>query len=101
MKTLLWRSDFVLVKRSFTEDRVKELEEWIDLLDSQLPTLKNFILPSGGFSSSFLHVARSVCRRAERVVWPMVESGDMEKSIGMYLNRYVIMHAVNLQYNLL
>ncbi len=41
-------------------DRVKELERTIDLLDGQLPPLKNFILPSGGLPAASLHCARSV-----------------------------------------
>ncbi|GBB87160.1 hypothetical protein RclHR1_01360031 [Rhizophagus clarus] len=72
---------------SFDEENVNLLEAWIDNLDSQLPPLKNFILPSGGESAVFLHQCRSVCRRAERVTVPLVEAEVAEQSVGKYLNR--------------
>jgi len=80
-------TDVKLAKTSFDAEKTIALENWIDYLDAQLPPLKNFILPSGGFSSSFLHVSRSVCRRSERVVWPLVQSGEVENSVAIYLNR--------------
>lgn len=66
---------------------VARLEQWIDAMDSDLPPLKNFILPSGGPGSSALHLARTVCRRAERTVVPLVESGVADGAAGRYLNR--------------
>jgi cob(I)alamin adenosyltransferase len=64
-----------------------QLEEWIDELDAQLPPLTTFIIPSGGFSSTHLHLARVVCRRAERAVIPLVESEVVDLEVGRYLNR--------------
>ncbi|KAF9363364.1 hypothetical protein BGX34_004312 [Mortierella sp. NVP85] len=76
-----------LRKTAFDEGHVEKLEGWIDRLDSQLPPLRNFILPSGGESSIFLHQSRSTCRRAERTVIPVVEAGDADASVLKYLNR--------------
>ena len=64
-----------------------ELEGWIDEYSEILPPLKNFVLPSGGLCSAQLHVARSVCRRAERAVIPLVQRGALEASVSTYLNR--------------
>jgi len=76
-----------LKRAKFDSDNVNDLELWIDEMDAKLPPLRNFILPSGGKGSSFLHVARAVCRRAERSVVPLVESGQNDKSTAIYLNR--------------
>ena len=66
---------------------VKQLELQIDEMTSQLPPLKHFILPGGGVIAGHLHVARSVCRRSERTVVPLVRSGSVPDLVGVYLNR--------------
>jgi len=71
----------------FSEEKVFALEALIDEFDSELPPLTTFILPGGGKCSSQLHVARSVCRRAERETLPLVESEETDRIIGRYLNR--------------
>jgi len=66
---------------------VSELEWMIDKWDPELETLKNFILPGGTETSARLHVARSVCRRCERVLWRMAEDSEVRREIMVYLNR--------------
>ena len=71
------------------EDKdVTRLEEWIDSLNEDLGPLKEFILPGGGPVGAFFHQARTVCRRAERVLVRLMEV-DPEVGDGpmRYLNR--------------
>ena len=77
-------------KRQYTEFpsyHTEQLEIWIDELDSQLPPITNFVIPSGGFSCTHLNHARTVCRRAERAAVELVQSGKVDAEVGKYLNR--------------
>ncbi|XP_061117304.1 corrinoid adenosyltransferase [Conger conger] len=74
-------------KTMFSGQPISDLECWIDKYTEELPPLTNFILPSGGKSSAALHVARSVCRRAERSVAPIVRSGEVDAEVAQFLNR--------------
>ncbi|CAH2295157.1 cob(I)yrinic acid a,c-diamide adenosyltransferase, mitochondrial [Pelobates cultripes] len=76
-----------IVKTTFDAEPVQELEQWIDKYTAQLPPLNNFILPSGGKASASLHVARAVCRRAERSAFKIVKAGEADANVGKYLNR--------------
>jgi len=66
---------------------IERLENEIDDLTNDLPPLKNFILPGGCLSNAYCHVARSVCRRAERRVVGLDSSLDSVVFIIQYLNR--------------
>jgi len=66
---------------------VKALEEKIDHYNQALPPLKNFILPGGGHASATCHLARTVCRRAERSVVMLTEDLDLNPELQIYLNR--------------
>jgi cob(I)alamin adenosyltransferase len=63
------------------------LEKEIDHFDSKLPELKNFILPGGSKGASYLHVARTFCRSAERKIVTLKKSVDIGGNIIIYLNR--------------
>ena len=60
------------------------MEEWIDEHSKHLPPLDNFILPGGGKTSAQLHIARAVCRRAERSVQPLVDSKEVDPEVLRY-----------------
>ena len=70
------------------EADIELLEKEMDRMDAELPIMKNFILPGGSPAVSFTHVARSVCRRAERCCITLLEhDGKVELIIIKYLNR--------------
>ncbi|XP_020776587.1 corrinoid adenosyltransferase isoform X2 [Boleophthalmus pectinirostris] len=78
------------IKRTqFNNSSTTDLENWIDKFTEELPPLTNFILPSGGKSSAALHLARTICRRAERSVVPIVRSGEADPDVAMFLNRQI------------
>lgn len=66
---------------------VVQLEEWIDHIEEQLTPLKNFIVPGGSLLASHLHLARTVCRRAERTIVAAGEREKMNQHIIIYMNR--------------
>ncbi len=64
------------------------LEQWIDAMDGQLEPLKSFILPGGSRAAAVSHVARAVCRRAERRVGALTgEKGGVPEGLQSFLNR--------------
>lgn len=72
-----------------TTDRVEALESLIDEVDARLPKLTRFILPQGGVVSSLFHVARTVCRRAEREVVKTLDSSSLDENRLAYSLRYL------------
>lgn len=66
---------------------VKVLEEKIDAYNKTLPPLKNFILPGGGHAAAICHLARAVCRRAERGVVMLSDDQELNPNLQIYLNR--------------
>ena len=66
---------------------IELLEKQIDLMDSELPALRHFILPGGSNAVSFCHIARCVCRRAERLSVHLSEDSFVDDKVVVYLNR--------------
>ncbi len=69
------------------ESQVQFLEEAIDRMESDLPPLKNFVLPGGAQTGAQLHVARTICRRAERAVVQCSQKEEVSEVAIKYLNR--------------
>lgn len=65
--------------KSFSEVSSKEVEKNIDSLDKSLPPLTNFILPGGGATAGFLHHARAICRRLERIIDLFNDNCELQK----------------------
>lgn len=69
------------------EADIELLEQEMDRMDVELPELKNFILPGGNIVASHCHVARCICRRAERIVVHLASETEVPEIIVRYLNR--------------
>lgn len=66
---------------------IELLEKEMDDMTAVLPQLSNFILPGGCQASAFCHVARTVCRRAERLIVELSEKSDVDTNLIKYVNR--------------
>jgi len=69
------------------EEDVVFLENAMDIMDAELPEMKSFVLPGGHTTVSYCHIARCVCRRAERITDNLNEISHVEPIILKYLNR--------------
>lgn len=74
-------------KPDLHSEDVEQVEKEMDLMDTQLPMLTAFILPGGHQSVSFCHLARTVCRRAERIVVELASFEPVSDLVIQYLNR--------------
>ena len=70
-----------------TPEQVEKLEKAIDRLNEGLQPLRSFILPGGSPAAAWLHLARTVCRRAERAVVALAGGGELNPQVVIYLNR--------------
>ncbi|MCM1378349.1 MAG: cob(I)yrinic acid a,c-diamide adenosyltransferase [Clostridium sp.] len=66
---------------------IQRLEGWIDTLDGQTPKIRAFVLPGGSELSAHAHVARTVCRRAERRILALSEESYVDPALEAYVNR--------------
>ena len=67
--------------------KLQEMEGWIDALDEQTPKIQAFVLPGGSQIASQCHVARVVCRRAERRILDLAEESYVDPYVTRYINR--------------
>ncbi len=67
--------------------QVEALETQIDQFNEGLPTLRSFVLPGGSAGNAWLHLARTVCRRAERRAWELAGQAVVNPQALVYLNR--------------
>lgn len=77
-----WRGDL-----GFLENRIKEMEARIDLLEKKLPPIKNFILPGGSTLGARVHIVRAICRRVERQSVALAQKQSIDPVMIKYLNR--------------
>jgi cob(I)alamin adenosyltransferase len=73
--------------KPFREESIGRVESWIDEMEESLPPLKNFILPSGSILVAECHVARTVCRRAERRIVSLYKETEEALDFLVYINR--------------
>ena len=95
-------AELAMNEAMISQQHVDELEQSLDALNANLPPLKEFILPGGGTAASQCHVARAVCRRAERTFVALDKSNQLNKHLKAYINRlsdylFVLARAISKQ----
>ena len=73
--------------RQITAEHVARLERDLDALNDELPPLKEFVLPGGTRAAAVCHLARTICRRAERSAWSASKLASLNPELMRYLNR--------------
>jgi cob(I)alamin adenosyltransferase len=77
----------VMATPDLKQEDIDLLEAEMDAMEKQLPVLKHFILPGGSNTVSFCHLARCVCRRAERLTVQLAQDSPVDEKVIVYLNR--------------
>lgn len=72
---------------SITPQKMSQIEGWIDALDEQTPKIRAFVLPGGSELAAKAHLARVVCRRAERRLFDLAEEEYVDPQVEAYVNR--------------
>jgi cob(I)alamin adenosyltransferase len=75
-----------VTKAALVDEDVTRLEAWIDEAEAQIPPLRRFILPGGSQAGALLHVARTICRRAERRIVSLGQDA-VDPGVLAYVNR--------------
>ncbi len=81
------KADLLKKLPGVNEDDIKQLENYIDAFDKELPELKQFVIPGGNQAVSAAHKARVICRRAERLVIKLTSEFSVDEMVIKYLNR--------------
>jgi cob(I)alamin adenosyltransferase len=81
--------------QEISEEKIAYLEKAIDRLEEGLPVLKGFILPGGHITAAWAHVARTVCRRSERKVVPLLDKSLTGKAADQYRNLFVFLNRLS------
>jgi len=79
------RSKMVIPDLHLTD--IELLEKEMDSINERLPELRHFILPGGSNAISYCHIARCVCRRAERITVHLAQESPVDEKVNIYLNR--------------
>lgn len=74
-------------RRALASEQIARVERLVEALNAELPPLKEFILPGGSRAAAVAHLARTVCRRAERALVALAQHGDVSEAAQVYLNR--------------
>ncbi len=87
------------------QKNTEQLEHWIDEMNEVLPAMTHFILPGGNSVVSFCHIARTVCRRAERIIVQLHQDEPVNADIIVYTNRlsdylFVLARKLNFDFQL-
>jgi cob(I)alamin adenosyltransferase len=69
------------------DEEIGRMERQIDRIDAEVPPLRKFVLPGGHPGAAYLHLARTVCRRAERRVLALTDHAPVREGVIVYLNR--------------
>ena len=73
--------------RQINDEHVARLEQELDALNAELPPLEEFVLPGGTRTAAVCHLARTICRRAERSAWAAANLTALNPALTRYLNR--------------
>ena len=102
-KAILKNGQQRLTIPKISAEDIKTLEDGIDTMEKSLPPMTHFVLPGGHQTVSFCHIARTVCRRAERLASHLNELEPFQPKTLMYINRlsdYLFVLARKLTYDL-
>jgi cob(I)alamin adenosyltransferase len=75
------------IESKVTPESIEKIEQEIDRLDGALPKMTHFILPGGSRPAALAHVCRTICRRAERQIYRLAETSDVEEPVLVFINR--------------